>query len=133
MNVLFDNNMPPRLAYALDILLGPAGHHVTHIRKELTDDIDDIEWISTISRRKDWVVFTYDRAIQRRPHEREALMRTDLKVCFFTAAWQSHDALNQSWRMIKYWDRIVRAVEQAAPASSITVQIGGSTSVMLRS
>lgn len=48
MRVLFDNNLPPRLARALNELF--AGEHlIIALRDKFAPDIEDVDWIQQLS------------------------------------------------------------------------------------
>jgi predicted nuclease of predicted toxin-antitoxin system len=45
MKCVFDNNLPPKLARALNELEGEQGIEVVHLRDQFPENTDDITWI----------------------------------------------------------------------------------------
>jgi hypothetical protein len=133
MTVMFDNNMAPRLARAIHILVEPEGDRVVALRDVFPQNTSDVTWISKVSQRPDWAVFTYDNAIRKRPHELAALTRTDLKICFLAPAWQKLDPLEQAYRLIKHWRNVMQTIESSSPGTSFFVHVGGKITRHFRS
>ena len=53
MKCIFDNNLPPRFARALNELEGPHGIEVIHLRDIFPENIDDITWKNHFSKESD--------------------------------------------------------------------------------
>jgi predicted nuclease of predicted toxin-antitoxin system len=72
LKALLDNNLSPRLAAALHILVEPDGHEVRHLRDRFAMNTPDIEWLAALGREGNWVIISADQRIFRNRHEREA-------------------------------------------------------------
>jgi PIN like domain len=47
VKVLVDENLPPALARALDVLFSPR-HEIIHLRTRFGPGVKDVDWISTL-------------------------------------------------------------------------------------
>jgi predicted nuclease of predicted toxin-antitoxin system len=60
----FDNNLPPRLARSLHILVGPE-HEVIHLKEKFAADTSDEAWMRSLAKELDWVIISADTRITR--------------------------------------------------------------------
>lgn len=121
---MVDHNMSPRLARAINILVEPL-HRVEHLRDKFPTSTSDTEWIRQLSSEGEWVVFTLDNNIHRRPHELRELNKSNLRVCFFLSAWSGKTPIERTYRILKRWDEIVELVEASRPSTSLLIPIQG--------
>jgi PIN domain-containing protein len=63
----FDNNLPPKLAKSLHLLVEP-DHEVVHLKDRFSADAPDEEWITALAKQKDWIIVSGDLRIRRNPH-----------------------------------------------------------------
>ena len=125
MRFFFDNNLSPHIAAALHCLNAPIGHEVSHLRQKFEPSISDIDWIEALSREGGWVVLTRDYDIARRGAIKTAWKRAGLIGFVLRPAWQKFAPLDQAWRLIKFWPRILEQAELAAPGSTYELGIQG--------
>jgi hypothetical protein len=80
--------------------------------EERAQGLSDEEWLSDAGA-NDWVVLTKDRAIRRRPSEREALMAAGVRVFCVTSA--NLRGAEQLERLERNLDRILRQAMRPGP------------------
>jgi PIN like domain len=127
LKVFIDNNLPPRLARALHILVEPEGHEVAHLRDRFPEDAADTEWITKLGAEGDWVVITSDLDVSRSHIEKAVWRRYGLVAFLLTKGFNSFSPLEVSWRLIKLWPKIEQQVSLASPGSiyKLTPNSGG--------
>ena len=106
MTCVFDENLPPKLARALNELEGNNGIEVKHLRDLFPAKTKDIEWIESLSNIEDCFIITKDRNIKRNPHERNAWKESRLQIVFLQKSWNNQKFWDFSWKMIKRWEDI---------------------------
>jgi PIN like domain len=75
-------------------------------------ELDDADWLGDAGA-NDWVVLTKDRAIRRRPNEREALMSAGVRVFCLTSAGLR--GIEQLARLERNLPRILRQARSPGP------------------
>jgi predicted nuclease of predicted toxin-antitoxin system len=125
MKCIFDNNLPPRLARALNELEGPHGIEVVHLREILPENTDDITWMKHFSKESDCFVITKDRNIRKNPHEVKAWQESGLRIVFLQKSWFNHELWEISWRMIKRWQDLIKAVKRMKRNQTIILPLTG--------
>lgn len=80
MIFLFDENMPPRVAAALQTLGTCEARHVTHHLPRGTPD----EEVFGFAAREGWILVTQDHRIRRNPQQREALRQAGIGAFILT-------------------------------------------------
>ena len=106
MKFLFDNNLSPYLAKALDALCAHEGVAVEHLRRMFPEDISDVEWIERLAKEGEWAVITQDRLMRNRL-EKEAFRRSGLTAFVLTKAWASHRYWEKAAQLVRWWPRIM--------------------------
>ena len=107
MKFLFDHNLPPHLAYAINALLTPAGHSAAALRDKFGKDSDDIDWITILGKEKDWVVVSQDHFKKRNGLEKEAIRREGITVFCLKPAWASQKFWPKSANLVKWFPRTI--------------------------
>jgi len=108
MNFFLDNNLPPRLARALNILSEPDGHSVVPFIDKCSDDnIKDVDWINELSKESDWVIITNDKQISKNAYERKAWLESGLTIFFLEKGWGNLHFWIVAWKLIKWWPDII--------------------------
>ena len=97
MTCIFDENLPPRLAKALNELEGSNGIDVLHLREMFPPGTKDIEWIEELSKIDDCFIITKDRNIKRNPHEYLAWKESKLPIVFMQKTWKDQKFWDLSW------------------------------------
>lgn len=127
MTCVFDENLPPKLAKALNILEGKTGIDVFHIRDRFPPKTTDIEWISSLSKIKDCFVITKDRSIKKNLHEYLAWKESNLKIVFLQKSWKNQKLWDIAWKFVKRWNEVKAKIEKA---DSIMLPITGKIEVL---
>jgi predicted nuclease of predicted toxin-antitoxin system len=128
MKCVFDNNLPPKLARALNELEGKNGIEVIHLREAFPANTDDITWINALGKESDCFVVTKDRNIRRNPHERKAWQESGLRIIFLQKSWFNHGFWDISWRLIKRWGDLKKAVSKMKANETMILPINGKIS-----
>lgn len=83
----------------------------------------DPVWLSALADHPDWLVFTKDRAIQRRPLERQAFEGAGLRVFALTSANLTGDA--QAGAFVNALKKIRKLAKHPAPFIAKVTASGG--------
>ncbi len=128
MKLLVDNNIAPNVAEAINVLVEPEGHRVIALRSKFgRGDIPDIEWIKSLSQEGGWTVLSGDIRIAKRKAEKEAWRGSKLKGFFFAPGWASYGNVERSWRLLRWWPKIVEAEELVAPGAIFQLPVNASS------
>ena len=109
MKFFIDNNLPPALARALDVLCQQFDHSVLHLKDKFPSDTADSVWISSLAIEGAWVVITHDKL--NKGIEREALRQAGLLVFFLDKSWGDHKFWEKAHQLVKWWPRIIEQAE----------------------
>ena len=124
MNFLFDNNLSPRLARALNELEGEHGNEVVHLRDRFDANATDEEWMEGLSG-ESWCIVTADFRISKTPHEVEAWKESGHIVFFLKGSWLKIEFWNQAATFIKRWPQIRQLAERTRPGTGYIVPVKG--------
>jgi hypothetical protein len=119
----FDNNLSPRVARAINIVVEPSGHQALALRDKFAIDVSDEHWIRALSEEGQWIVLTSDWDIARVKAIKTIFRQSGLIGFVLRPAWQDCDPLEQTWRLLKRWPEIVKQSELAAPGSTYELGI----------
>lgn len=126
VNVLFDHNMPPLIARALNILVSVDGHSAVPLRDKFPRSVDDIDYFAALGREKDWIVISKDLKNARRPPERAAIMRSGVLAFYLAPSVQKQTITEQAATILWQWDKL--AQQRATTANGLfELPIGKST------
>lgn len=126
MKLLLDANLSPRIARALNHLVEPDGHQAHALTDRFPAGTPDPLWLSELARDKGWAALTLDRHITKRPHEREAWLRSGVIVFALAPAWgKGFQPREQAARLLMIWPRLVAAFEAVEPPAGFLVPIKG--------
>jgi hypothetical protein len=106
-----DNNLPPVWAEALTALVRNDGHEVLHLRQKSLANVTDVEWLTRLASEGGWVIISGDVRITRNQHERQVWLRSGLVGFFMGKAWASHPFWEKSWRIVRWWPRVVQQAQ----------------------
>ena len=67
----FDNNLPPKLARSLHVLVAPE-HEVIHLKEKFPQNASDEAWMNGLAKELDWIIISGDNRITKNPHEVQA-------------------------------------------------------------
>ena len=105
MNYLLDENLPHRLAVAIDALHGRdnPGSQVVSVRDRAWDGYVDRRWIMHLAQSgKKWSILTRDRMRS----EVDILSQPNLTWVILHRAWGSMPYRDLAWKMIRAWPEI---------------------------
>ncbi len=114
MKLLVDNNLPPRLARALDTLFEP-DHRVAALRDKFgRSDLKDEEWIPVLGREGEWAVLSADLAIAKKKPSRDLFLKSGLVGFFLAPAVQRLALPLQTARILRMWAAMVQLAATTA-------------------
>lgn len=125
MNVIFDNNLSPRLARAINEL--DAENTVVPLRALFKPDVADVEWMLGLSQSGNWIALTGDYRISRNPHEAAAWNESGLVFFFLRPSWQDLPFWEYVSKLTRRWPSIMALASQADPGDGFDVTIRSST------
>jgi predicted nuclease of predicted toxin-antitoxin system len=125
LKFFFDNNLSPRIARAINIVVEPLGHEVLALRDKFEVDASDEHWINALSQEGKWNVLTSDWDIARAKAIKTIFRQSKLIGFVLRPAWQDCEPLEQTWRLLKRWPEIVKQCERAASGSTYELGIKG--------
>ena len=100
MKFFFDNNLPARLAKALNALAEP-DHSVVHLKDRFSANTADEVWLSQLGSEEDWVIISGDQRILKNPHELKAWKAARHTTFFLKKAWMALGFWDQAQKMVK--------------------------------
>ena len=111
MNYLFDHNLPPSWARALDALSnnkfepGAVGD-VVALRDKFPTNTTDAEWLKTLKDEGNWTVISGD-TFRKNNAEKELVRSRGLNIFVLPKVWQSQQHWERTARLIEWWPKIV--------------------------
>ena len=126
MNFFVDADISYRFARMLSALYDGI-HTIVHITEHTNflhnnnqyggNSTPDIEWITKLGASEiDWVAITGEANIIDTAHERAALIQSGLTLFSLDHNWDKVGFVEQSWKIVKIWNEIVRHAEMPRPA-----------------
>jgi hypothetical protein len=107
VKVLFDHNMPPIIARALNVLVAAEGHEAHALRDKFDTKIDDISYFKALGEDDDWIVISKDVANARRTPERNAILKSGVLAFFLAPSVQKLRINEQAATILWQWDKLV--------------------------
>jgi hypothetical protein len=108
----FDNNLPARLAKAVQILAAP-DHEVIHLREKFPPDTPDEVWMAGLAKELDWVIVSGDIRIGKNPHEVKAWRAAGHTIFFLKPGWTNYEFWIQAYKFVKCFPDIIAAAQKA--------------------
>jgi hypothetical protein len=102
VKLLFDQNLSPKVARAINELIRDDRSQAIPLRDKFSMDTADTVWIAELGKEAGWAVISGDRAITKNKAERAAWLETDLVGFFLEPAFASLDPMQQTWRLIRW-------------------------------
>jgi hypothetical protein len=124
---VFDHSLSPSLAEIIGILEAQldAGRTIEHLRETYPQKTKDTVWIPGLASMEPRpVVVTADPRIAKSKPERTAWLQSGL-VIFFLLSFADHNAVEQAWRLVKWWPDIVKAATKAPLGKGFRVTAHG--------
>lgn len=121
MKFFIDNNLPPKIAKALDELC-KGEHSVEHLRSRFPAMTSDVEWIEALASEGDWVVITQDR-LRKGDQEKEAVRRSGLVVFVLDKQWAKLTFWEKAHRLVQWWPPIIDQSEKVFGGAAFRVPL----------
>lgn len=124
MNFFFDNNLSPKLARCLHVLVEPE-HRVVHLKERFAANTSDEVWMGALAAETGWVIVSGDLQIKKNPHEVEAWRQAGHTTFFLKDRWINLGFWEQAQRFVKYFPEIISAADHARAGSMFAVTVNG--------
>ncbi|RYD94134.1 MAG: hypothetical protein EOP50_10005 [Sphingobacteriales bacterium] len=105
MRVLFDHNLSPAMARALQELFKHQ-HEIKALRDKFNPNISDIAWITELSREGRWIIISGDRRITKNRAEHTAFASSKLIGMFLAPGLYKSPVIKQTERLLALWSNI---------------------------
>lgn len=115
--MLLDNNLPPRVARAINSIVEPEDT-VIALRDKFPPGTADVDWIDALGREGGWVVVSGDRRISRNRAEREAWRASKLTGFFLSKGLQKASVFKLTTRLLLLWE-VMRTQHALVEAGAI--------------
>jgi hypothetical protein len=102
VKLLFDHNISPKVARAINELIRGDQSIAIPLRDKFPVDSTDLDWISRLGNEGGWAVVSGDRRIAKNKAEKAAWLRTDLVGFFLEPALAQLEPREQTWRLIRW-------------------------------
>jgi hypothetical protein len=116
VKAIFDHNLSPRLARALQALVGD-GHTIIALKDKFPPDIKDVDLIGQLSADGTWVFISGDRRITRNKAERTVFRASKLIGMFLSKGLYKSPVLRQAERLISLWTTIETVASKVSGGS----------------
>lgn len=108
MKLLFDNNISPRVARAINELVSAEGDTACALRDKYDAATPDLEWIMGLAGEGGWSVVSGDHRISRNKVERAAWLQTELVGFFLEPSLAQLDPVQQTARILLWLPNVRR-------------------------
>lgn len=126
MKLLFDNNVSPKVARAIDALISPHDMAIP-LRDKFAQNAKDIDWIAALGREGGWSVISGDLRITKNKAEKAAWLQTDLVGFFMEPAMARLSPVEQTARLLLRLRVIEAQISLIRGPALFTLPIGNST------
>lgn len=120
MKFFFDNNLSPKLARSLDVLVQPE-HRVIHLKERFAADTADEVWMRALAGESDWVIISGDLQIRKNPHEIKAWQEAGHTTFFLKKGWTDLSFWDQAWKFAKVFPELLATAERARKGSAFFI------------
>lgn len=124
MKFFLDSNISPKVARALNHLLGP-NHSAHHLKEQFAPNTPDEVWMNDLGKQSGWVILSGDSAISRNPHEVKAWREAGHPIFFLKHAWMNLDGWEQASKLFHRFPEGLRLAEKAKPGDGFMVPVRG--------
>lgn len=107
VKVLFDHNMPPALAHALNPVINVGGHEAFPLRDKFPINVSDIDYFTELGKESGWIVISKDTTNARRGPERRAILNSGVLAFYLAKSVQKQSITEQAATILWQWDRLV--------------------------
>lgn len=120
MRLFFDNNLSPRLARSLHVLVAPE-HQVVHLKDLFAANTPDDVWMHALAEQEDWVIISGDLRIRKNPHETRAWQEAGHTTFFLKKGWIDLPFWDQAWKFAKVFPELLATAERARKGSAFFI------------
>lgn len=120
MRFFFDNNLSPKLARSLDVLVRPE-HQVVHLKEKFSADASDVVWMRSLAKEPDWVIVSGDLKIRRNPHEIKAWQEAGHTTFFLKKGWIDLTFWDQAWKFAKVFPDMIEKASRTNKGSAFFI------------
>lgn len=124
MRFFFDNNLAPKLAKSLHVLVEP-DHSVVHLKDRFAANTPDETWMRALAGESDWVIISGDIRISKNPHEVAAWREAGHTTFFLKAGWTNLPFWDQAQKFVKCFPEIIATAERAKSGTMFMVSVSG--------
>ena len=124
MKVIFDNNLSPALARALQELF-KGQHEIVALRDKFRGAPTDVQWITELSREGIWIVISGDRRITRNKAEYHAFRNSRLVGFFLSKGLYKAKVTKQMERILALWEAIEAVASTVQGGAMFELQMKG--------
>ncbi|MDZ4803000.1 MAG: hypothetical protein SGI92_32985 [Bryobacteraceae bacterium] len=124
MKFFFDNNLSPKLARSLDVLVEPE-HRVTHLKECFAANTPDTVWMGALAGEAGWVIVSGDLQIRKNPHEIKAWQEAGHTTFFLKKGWIDLTRWDQVWKFAKVFPELIATAERARQGSAFFITPNG--------
>lgn len=124
MRFFFDNNLPPKLAKSLHVLVEP-DHQVVHLKDRFAANATDETWMIELAKEEDWVIVSGDLRIRKNLHEVAAWRSAGHTTFFLKSGWINLPFWTQMWKFVKCFPDILATAEKAKSGAAFYVSTSG--------
>jgi len=107
VKVLFDHNMSPLIARALDPVISVDGHRAFALKDKFSTNISDIEYFTALGKEGGWIVISKDLTNAKRGPERRAILNSGALAFYLAKSVQKQSMTEQAATIFWQWDRLV--------------------------
>jgi hypothetical protein len=126
LKLLFDNNVSPKVARAINELIAPHAAAIP-LRDKFPQSAKDIEWIAALGREGGWSVVSGDLAITKNKAEKAAWLQTDLIGFFMEPAMARLTPIEQTARLLLRLPLIEAQLRLISGPALFSLPIGNSS------
>ncbi|MEM6623159.1 MAG: hypothetical protein AAF674_13080 [Pseudomonadota bacterium] len=105
VKLLFDHNMPPRIARAIHELIKDDGHEAFDLRERFRPSIGDVEYFDELNR--GWIVVSKDLKNSKKKAERSAILRNNIVAFYLSPTLQKKKAGEQAAAVMWHLDKML--------------------------
>ena len=100
MRFFFDNNLSPKLAKSLHLLVEP-DHQIVHLKDRFVANTPDETWMTELAKERGWIIVSGDLRIKKNPHEVQAWRSAGHTTFFLKSGWINLPLWTQTWKFVK--------------------------------
>ncbi len=124
MRFFFDNNLSPKLAKSLHVLVEP-DHQVVHLKDRFATNTPDETWMAELAKERDWIIVSGDLRIRKNPHEVKAWEAAGHTTFFLKTGWINLPFWTQAWKFVKFFPEIASSATRAKSGTFFSVSTMG--------